>query len=272
MLVVAGVPVVAGAVGVAAAALFALLAIIVSALLVTIALAYQASDQTQVEQNALQEWEYASAKIDASAQSAITGVYQWNNAMVANDPQGAQAQQTQIAADTLTISTLLSEISTLQLPSDAADPMTTQRQSALAATSFAAGFMAAGEHTDADLQIKGAAALKAWRDASVSVEPFIESEVTDNLGIAAARTAYVYEVMIVGGVVFLIALLLLATEPSAQAEEKFQKLAGGQIRAKVAGMEISDQVHWREFYDRSGRITSMSMGRKRTGKWRVEKD
>jgi methyl-accepting chemotaxis protein len=192
-----------------AAALFALLAIIVSALLVTIALAYQASDQTQVEQNALQEWEYASAKINASAQSAITGVYQWNNAVLASDSQGAQVQQQQIAGDTLTINTLLTQISALQLPSDAADPMTTQRQAALAATNFAAGFMAAGAHTDADLQIKGAAALKAWRDASASVEPFIESEVTDNLGIAAARTAYVYEVMIVGGVVFLIALFLL---------------------------------------------------------------
>jgi hypothetical protein len=58
----------------------------------------------------------------------------------------------------------------------------------------------------------------------------------------------------------------------ASAEEKFQKLTGAQIRAKVAGMEISDEVHWRDFYDRGGRVTSMSMGRKRTGKWRVEKD
>jgi len=68
----------------------------------------------------------------------------------------------------------------------------------------------------------------------------------------------------------ILAAVVFATQ--AAAEEKFQKLAGGQIRAKIAGMEISDQVHWREVYDRSGRVTSMSMGRKRTGKWRVEKD
>jgi hypothetical protein len=67
-----------------------------------------------------------------------------------------------------------------------------------------------------------------------------------------------------------LAAIVLAMQ--AAAEERFQKLGGGQIRAKVAGMEISDQVHWRELYDRSGRVTSMSMGRKRTGKWRVEKD
>jgi len=56
------------------------------------------------------------------------------------------------------------------------------------------------------------------------------------------------------------------------AEEKFQKLSGAQIRAKIAGMEVSDEVHWRDFYDRSGKVTSSSMGRKRTGKWRIEKD
>jgi len=59
---------------------------------------------------------------------------------------------------------------------------------------------------------------------------------------------------------------------SSGAEEKLQKLTGAQIRAKIAGMELTDEVHWREFYDRSGRVASSSMGRKRTGKWRVEKD
>jgi hypothetical protein len=74
------------------------------------------------------------------------------------------------------------------------------------------------------------------------------------------------------GVAGTVIIALAAWASAAAAEEKFQKLAGGQIRAKVAGMEISDEVHWREVYDRSGRVTSMSMGRKRTGKWRIEKD
>jgi hypothetical protein len=42
--------------------------------------------------------------------------------------------------------------------------------------------------------------------------------------------------------------------------------------AKMAGMELTDGVHWRELYGRGGTVTSDSMGRKRTGKWRVEKD
>jgi hypothetical protein len=67
-------------------------------------------------------------------------------------------------------------------------------------------------------------------------------------------------------------LCALALAGHAQAQEKLQKLSGGQIRAKIAGMELTDEVHWRETYERSGTVTSNSMGRKRNGKWRVEKD
>jgi hypothetical protein len=56
------------------------------------------------------------------------------------------------------------------------------------------------------------------------------------------------------------------------AEGKFQKLNAGQIRAKVAGMELTDNVHWRDLYQRNGTVMSTSMGRKRTGKWRVEQN
>jgi hypothetical protein len=73
----------------------------------------------------------------------------------------------------------------------------------------------------------------------------------------------------------MLGLTMLATAAFASgiaAEETFQKLTGAQIRAKIAGMEVSDQIHWRELYERSGKLTSSSMGRKRAGKWRVEKD
>jgi hypothetical protein len=70
-----------------------------------------------------------------------------------------------------------------------------------------------------------------------------------------------------------LACLAVATlGPSAAAEETFQKLKGGQIRAKLAGMELTDNVHWRDFYQRNGTVMSTSMGRKRTGKWLVEND
>src|SRR5262245_21976733 len=43
-------------------------------------------------------------------------------------------------------------------------------------------------------------------------------------------------------------LLAAATFGSgAAAEEKFHKLTGAEIRAKIAGMEVTDNVHWRDF-------------------------
>jgi hypothetical protein len=59
---------------------------------------------------------------------------------------------------------------------------------------------------------------------------------------------------------------------SAGTEEKFQQLTAGQIRGKLGGMELTDNVHWRDLYQRNGTVISTSMGRKRTGKWRIEKD
>src|SRR5215813_12728460 len=70
-----------------------------------------------------------------------------------------------------------------------------------------------------------------------------------------------------------LAFLAVATlGADAAAEEKFQKLTGGQIRAKLGGMELTDNVHWRDLYQRNGTVVSTSMGRKRTGKWRIEED
>jgi hypothetical protein len=58
-----------------------------------------------------------------------------------------------------------------------------------------------------------------------------------------------------------LACLAVATlVASATAEEKFQKLRGGQIRGKLGGMELTDNVHWRDLYQRNGTVMSTSMG------------
>jgi len=67
-------------------------------------------------------------------------------------------------------------------------------------------------------------------------------------------------------------LAVAALGSTAVTEEKFHKLTGGQIRAKLAGMELTDNVHWRDLYQRNGTVMSTSMGRKRTGKWQIEND
>ena len=60
--------------------------------------------------------------------------------------------------------------------------------------------------------------------------------------------------------------------PRVESAEKFQKLTGAQIQAKVAGMEITDETHWADVFAANGTLTSYSMGRKSNGKWRVQKD
>ena len=70
-----------------------------------------------------------------------------------------------------------------------------------------------------------------------------------------------------------LACLAVATlGPTAAAEEKFQKLKGGQIRAKLAGMELTDEAHWGEVFERNGALTITSMGHRSAGKWRIQKD
>jgi hypothetical protein len=61
-------------------------------------------------------------------------------------------------------------------------------------------------------------------------------------------------------------------EISPVAAENVQKLSGAQIHSKFAGMQLTDEVHWRYVYDRDGRLRSYSMGTKKVGKWAVEKN
>ena len=65
---------------------------------------------------------------------------------------------------------------------------------------------------------------------------------------------------------------VVAFEPNAAAQQKFQKLTGVQIQARFPGMELTDEAHWGEIFERNGTLTITSMGHKSVGKWRVQKD
>ena len=56
------------------------------------------------------------------------------------------------------------------------------------------------------------------------------------------------------------------------AAEHPRKLSGSEIRTKLAGMQLTDEVHYRFVYERGGTLRSYAMGVKKTGKWTVEKD
>ncbi len=64
----------------------------------------------------------------------------------------------------------------------------------------------------------------------------------------------------VGTFVMLSSVILIGAD--APAAEKFRKLTGTQIRTTLAGMEITDEVHWGDVYERNGTLTTHSMGRK----------
>jgi len=54
--------------------------------------------------------------------------------------------------------------------------------------------------------------------------------------------------------------------------ESLRKLSGAQIRAKFAGMQLTDEVHYRLVYERDGTLRSIAMRVKKRGKWAIDKD
>jgi hypothetical protein len=60
-------------------------------------------------------------------------------------------------------------------------------------------------------------------------------------------------------------LAAIAFSVGAQSEQKFQKLKGAQIQAKFPGMELTDEAHWGEVFERNGRLTITSMVTKASG-------
>ncbi len=54
--------------------------------------------------------------------------------------------------------------------------------------------------------------------------------------------------------------------------DNVRKLSGAQLRAKLSGKEVTDEVHYREVYERDGTYRSYSMGSKKRGRWSIQGD
>jgi hypothetical protein len=67
-------------------------------------------------------------------------------------------------------------------------------------------------------------------------------------------------------------LALFGAGESGEAAEKFQKLSGPQIRTRFTGMEMTDSVHFADTFAAGGTLKIFSMGKKKEGTWRVERD
>jgi len=65
---------------------------------------------------------------------------------------------------------------------------------------------------------------------------------------------------------------LVALDAGFVAAENLKKLSGAQIRAKLSGKEVTDEVHYRDVYEHDGTLRSYSMGSKKRGKWTIQGD
>ena len=64
----------------------------------------------------------------------------------------------------------------------------------------------------------------------------------------------------------------VALDASFVAAETLQKLTGAQIRSRFAGMQLTDEVHYRLVYELDGTLRSVAMGVKKRGKWAIDRD
>src|SRR5258708_32636851 len=64
----------------------------------------------------------------------------------------------------------------------------------------------------------------------------------------------------------------ISVETSTIAAEHLRTLSGSQIRARFTNMQVTDEVHFRDVYDHDGTLRSYANGKKKVGKWAVEKD
>ncbi|WP_165405307.1 hypothetical protein [Bradyrhizobium genosp. SA-3] len=65
---------------------------------------------------------------------------------------------------------------------------------------------------------------------------------------------------------------LVALDAGFVAAENLKKLSGAQIRAKLSGKEVTDEVHYRDVYEHDGTLRSYAMGSKKRGKWTIQGD
>jgi hypothetical protein len=84
------------------------------------------------------------------------------------------------------------------------------------------------------------------------------------------KVALMRKLAAIGMIAILGCIPLISSE--AMGQDKFQRLTGSQIRARIAGMQIADETHWRYVYERNGTLRTQAMGRTNAGRWSIQKD
>src|SRR5215467_1669993 len=65
---------------------------------------------------------------------------------------------------------------------------------------------------------------------------------------------------------------VFAFQPPARLNRNSKSSRVRKFKQNFSGMELTDEAHWGEVFERNGTLTITSMGHKSTGKWRIQKD
>lgn len=66
--------------------------------------------------------------------------------------------------------------------------------------------------------------------------------------------------------------LLVPMAGAATAGEAFRHLTASEIRSRLVGKEVTDEVHWAYRFGAGGRLSVVSLGRARTARWKLDKN
>lgn len=67
-----------------------------------------------------------------------------------------------------------------------------------------------------------------------------------------------------------VALGLFCMTNASHAAEKFKRLSGAEIHARIAGKVVTDEAHWSDRYVLGGTLREMSLGIYKAGTWKVD--
>ena len=170
----------------------------------------RAGNAAQVEQFGLITWRYDTVRASLSAEELRTNLAQMNNALLNSDPPGAGAFQGLAVADITAIEADLSEISALKLASDDTARIAQDSSAFHALTTFARQFIAAGQHTDADMLSQLDAAFSSWRYGRAPVDEYIQSEINANQVVIDTGKATSSSIQLFAGILTVAFLATLA--------------------------------------------------------------
>jgi methyl-accepting chemotaxis protein len=194
-----------------------------------------AGDAAQQEEVALISWRYESVRASLTAEQLRTALAVMNNAQLQGDLKQARLSQGEAETDIAFIESQLVIVSGLNLPADDSPIIAKDRDAFLVLTNFARHFIAAGEHTDAEMLALVDGAMNTWRTGRAPVDEYIKNDLQGIQALTDTRKATSRNVTLTAAIGIVVLLMFLAfsqfyltLRPVARLAKAANKLAGGE--------------------------------------------